>query len=773
MKNIKFIISFILIALLCSDYILAQNEISGTVVDAAGQTISNIALKLKNYEISTVSDAEGHFKLWLPEEIKTLEFTDYKDYRYKESKYISDSEIEVVFENIKLELFDLSLEEILDFEVSVAGKTEEKVAEIPASVIIITRKEIENYGYTSIMELLQHIVGLYMIDNYTSHNGVLGVRGIWADDHNTDNDNYAILINNIYQYSLKFALPIQAIDRVEVIRGPMSVIYGSGAMYGAINIVTNEVEENIASVSYGLNNTLSTYAGITDNKDDFKYTFNLGYDRTDGINALYKEMMGEENFSEFQFIQSNYGTVVPDDYSSEKQFEKRRTYVNFYGRFKDVYIAATHIDVYNELFFLYPAYDEGNSLNTNSTRFTLGYQKQIVPSFSINARASYGFTNDDYGYDFFADLFYGTQFSHYRHLETVLDLKYTFSNKLDIVLGGQYDGLFNYKNVTDVAGSLDPALTNRIQTAQHGNGRVGAFTQINYKPISNIKLVGGIRLEKVPAYSIEYFINGASTDSNFPPEKFTVDVEASDLIINPRLAAVYTMKNNHIFKLMFAEATQMQPLGFEPKKQRTFEFNYLFTQKKYSIGLNVFRNYFWNVINSEYLYDQETGTYSEIYTNSGNLKSTGFELNFITQPFTNFKVELGGMYQKTIDENNKSIAVAYSPDLLGQAKVLYQIQKFSFSVIAHYVDEMESLWIKDNPNTGEEGHRLGNKADSYFIVGANVRVDNIYKGLFANLRVSNLFDTEIRYPAVQTTSSLIKGTYGRGRMIFGTIGWKF
>jgi hypothetical protein len=78
---------------------------------------------------------------------------------------------------------------------------------------------------------------------------------------------------------------------------------------------------------------------------------------------------------------------------------------------------------------------------------------------------------------------------------------------------------------------------------------------------------------------------------------------------------------------------------------------------------------------------------------------------------------------------------------------------------------MESMWIAQNPISGEAAHRLGDKSNSYFIVGANIRADNIYKGLFANIRISNLFDTEIRYPTIQTTSSLIKGTYGQDRVI--------
>ena len=140
MKKLKFIIPFIFMGLMCGVNLYAQREISGIAVDGAGRVISNIALKLKDYEISTLSDTGGNFKLWLPEDIKTMEFTDYKDYRFKEVKFITDNEIHAIFENKKIELFELSLEEILNFEVSVAGKTDEKVSEIPASVVIITRK---------------------------------------------------------------------------------------------------------------------------------------------------------------------------------------------------------------------------------------------------------------------------------------------------------------------------------------------------------------------------------------------------------------------------------------------------------------------------------------------------------------------------------------------------------------------------------------------------------------------------------------------------------
>ena len=58
------------------------------------------------------------------------------------------------------DLLEMSLEDLLDIEITTAGKQVEKISDIPASVILITRKEIETYGYTSLEEILQNVPGL-------------------------------------------------------------------------------------------------------------------------------------------------------------------------------------------------------------------------------------------------------------------------------------------------------------------------------------------------------------------------------------------------------------------------------------------------------------------------------------------------------------------------------------------------------------------------------------------------------------------------------------
>ena len=68
-------------------------------------------------------------------------------------------------------LFDLPLNELMNVEITTAGKTREKIKDIPASVVIVTRKEIERYGYTTLTDILENVPGLY---NIYSYNGAPG-----------------------------------------------------------------------------------------------------------------------------------------------------------------------------------------------------------------------------------------------------------------------------------------------------------------------------------------------------------------------------------------------------------------------------------------------------------------------------------------------------------------------------------------------------------------------------------------------------------------------
>lgn len=72
---------------------------------------------------------------------------------------------------------EMSLEDLLNVEVVSAGKTAQKISDIASSAVLITRQEIERYGYQTLDEVLKNVTGLYGIDQRANGGTFYGIRG--------------------------------------------------------------------------------------------------------------------------------------------------------------------------------------------------------------------------------------------------------------------------------------------------------------------------------------------------------------------------------------------------------------------------------------------------------------------------------------------------------------------------------------------------------------------------------------------------------------------
>ena len=156
-------------------------------------------------------------------------------------------------------LKSMSLEDLGEVNVVVAAsKYEQKTTEAPSSVSIDTQDEIKLYGYRTLAEILASLQGFNV--SYDRNNSYLGVRGVSLGDFNS---RVLLLIdghrinNNLTDSAgigNEFLLDVDLIDRVEVIRGPGSVLYGNNAFFGVINVITRkggQVNGVEASGEYG------------------------------------------------------------------------------------------------------------------------------------------------------------------------------------------------------------------------------------------------------------------------------------------------------------------------------------------------------------------------------------------------------------------------------------------------------------------------------------------------------------------------------------------
>lgn len=145
------------------------------------------------------------------------------------------------------DLTQMSLEQLMQVqvpEVETASKFEQKATEAPAATTVITSDEIKKYGWRTLGDLLETVPGFYI--SYDRDYQFVGVSGVSLGDANS---RILLLVNghrmnndldDSAQVDTSFILDMDLIDRVEIIRGPGSALYGNNAFFAVINVITRQ-----------------------------------------------------------------------------------------------------------------------------------------------------------------------------------------------------------------------------------------------------------------------------------------------------------------------------------------------------------------------------------------------------------------------------------------------------------------------------------------------------------------------------------------------------
>lgn len=147
------------------------------------------------------------------------------------------------------QLLELSIEDLLAVKVTSSTLTEENLHSVPASMTVYTRADIRRLGLKALGELVNYVPGF---QSYRSDNSSLN-RNISARGRSVGNSAAEVLVlidgqrlNNDWHGgagTVESIISLEHVARVEFIRGPGSAIYGSNAMTGVINIVTQSKRE--------------------------------------------------------------------------------------------------------------------------------------------------------------------------------------------------------------------------------------------------------------------------------------------------------------------------------------------------------------------------------------------------------------------------------------------------------------------------------------------------------------------------------------------------
>lgn len=136
----------------------------------------------------------------------------------------------------------------VDQLVVTASAFERKIVDAPASVTVITREALQTKRFSSLAEALADVEGVDVGDGVGKTGGLnISIRGMPSDytlvlvDGRRQNAAGNVTPNGFGETSTSFMPPTSAIERIEVVRGPMSTLYGSDAMGGVVNIITRRI----------------------------------------------------------------------------------------------------------------------------------------------------------------------------------------------------------------------------------------------------------------------------------------------------------------------------------------------------------------------------------------------------------------------------------------------------------------------------------------------------------------------------------------------------
>ncbi len=242
MKKLTFTLILIIVARIISP---AQQIVAGNLSDVEGNPLSGVSVSVKDKTVRTFTDSVGRYSIEVPVGEKTIVFQ--KDgYQVRKVK-INKNIINIVMTKDEVNIFNLTLKDLMDIKIVTASKFSEPVSQTPATVVVLSYKDLINRGYTCLSEILNDIPGFDIAASYGDLTQLAYARGNRTGSYN---ERTMLMIDGIeanilYAQNMNISsdFPLTAIERIEIIYGPASAVYGPNVFSGIINVITKSASD--------------------------------------------------------------------------------------------------------------------------------------------------------------------------------------------------------------------------------------------------------------------------------------------------------------------------------------------------------------------------------------------------------------------------------------------------------------------------------------------------------------------------------------------------
>ena len=600
-------------------------------------------------------------------------------------------------------LKSMSLEDLTQVEVQTvisASGFEQDADLAPSSVSIVTAEEIKRYGYRTLADILRSLPGFYASNdrNYD----YLGRGGVNLGDYNSrilvlvDGHRINNNLNDGAALGTDFVLDIDLIERIEVIRGPGSVIYGNNAFFGVINVITRrgvQVNGVEASGEYG-------------SFDSYKARISAGKSFTNGVAVLFSGTF--------------YQTAGPEDlfykeFNTPAQNNGVAHYMNG-DTVESAFCSVSYAELILRGSFLNREHTDPTApipLTFNDSRAQIGEQrsyadlefKHELPAevdltahfYYDNSQINSGYPQNPFYQDDQSGEWWGSQ----------LQLTRRFWEKQILSIGAEYRDDF----------SQSDHLYNSTysQTINGSRTSYGVFGESDFTLLSNLHLNSGLRYDECTGFDPQW---------------------------SPRLALIYNPLPASTLKAIYGTAFRnpsFDEVNYNPnvlpEKIQSYELVY---EQKMGQNLKSSVAGFYNRMNNLLLF--QTGTYQNIDADSESV-----ELALDGHWTNGVMSRISYTFQK-LENRSNDLNFPDSPDQLFKFNLSVPIlpEKIFAGLEYQYTSSSTTYYTTSDAVT-----HPGPDASGYGIFNATLFSRSLLKNLEVSASVYNLLGTSYSNPSSQ------------------------
>jgi outer membrane receptor for ferrienterochelin and colicins len=616
-----------------------------------------------------------------------------------------------------------SLEDLVKMEIPTvfgASKLEQKTTEAPSSVTIIGSDEIKKYGYRTLADLLQSVQGLHV--TYDRNNSFLGTRGFNSGVY--PNSRVLLLVNghrvnnNLFDggfIGTEFLLDIDLIDKVEIIRGPGSVLYGNNAFFGVINVRTRSSYQINGVEASGEVASFDTYKGRLTYGKRFKNELELLlsgtlYDSQGPDKLFFKEFATPQNNNgiarrmDGDEYQSFFGSVAYHGFTLEGGWINRDK-TNPTAQFADVLpdpISGTNR-------FLGTIFNDPRFATSVEQAFVnLRFSHDFSDTLSLVAQAYYDTST--------IGIALPTAVTTPLPLNKTVDVGELFGTEVQmkkrlfdrhtLTVGGEYRNDFRHERR-----NFDVKPFQEYLNVNESSQSYGGYTEGDFTLLSNLHLNAGVRVDQYKEFS--------ST-------------------ANPRVALIYNPVESAVIKAIYGTAFRaptfietINPSNVQfPIGPETIESYELVYEQGIGDHLRSSISGFYNQVDDLISYQKETGA----YTNRLGADVLGTEFGLEAFWASGVRGRASYTFQETEDRTSHR-RLADSPRHLVKFNLSVPVLKEKIFA------GLEWQYTSGRPTLS------GSTAPAFGIVNFTAFSINLIKGLELSASLYNLFDRTYADPS--------------------------